>query len=71
MAEDEPLPDPDFRAVAGIVLTIPPDRPDVLLVELKTLQGPLRFAMTQGIALKVAECIEEKAKLLKPDRFAH
>jgi hypothetical protein len=71
MAEDEPLSDPDFRAVAGIVLTIPSDRPDVLLAELKTLQGPLRFAMTRGTALKVAELIEEKAKLLTPDRSAN
>ncbi len=67
MAEDEP----QFRAVAGIVLHIPPDRPDLLLVELKTLQGPLRFSMPKGIALKVAEHIEEKAKLLTADRSSN
>jgi hypothetical protein len=61
-------PDPDFRAVAGIRLTIPKVRPDLLLVELKTPQGPLRVVMNRNIALKVASVIEEKAKLLKPDR---
>jgi hypothetical protein len=71
MVGDEPSPDPDFRAVAGIRLTIPSDRPDLLLVELKTLQGPLRFAMPQSIALAVARQIEDKAKLLKPDRSAN
>jgi len=71
MVGDEPLPEPEFRAVAGIVLRIPADRPDLLLVELKTLQGPLRFSMTLGIALKVADLIDEKAKLLTPDRSAN
>jgi hypothetical protein len=42
-----------------------------MLVELKTLQGPLRFSMPQNIALQVAALIDEKAKLLKPDRSIH
>jgi hypothetical protein len=62
---------PDFRAVAGIVLRIPADRPDLLLVELKTIQGPLRFSMPKGIALKVAASIAEKAEILAPDRSAN
>ena len=63
--------DPTFRSVAGIQLQIAPDRPDLLLVELKTLQGPLRFAMPKSIALKVAAHIEENAMLLTPDRSAN
>jgi hypothetical protein len=59
---------PHFRAVAGIRLTIPKERPDLLLIELKTLQGPLRFAMNRNIALEVASLIAEKAKLLTQDR---
>jgi hypothetical protein len=66
MAEDASAHDDHFyRAVAGITLTIPPDRPDLLLVELKTVQGPLRFAMPQDIALQVAGAIGQKAKELK------
>ena len=61
-------PSPDFRVVAGIQLNIPTDRPDLLLVELKTLQGPLRFAMNQHIALRVAALIEQKASQLVQDR---
>ena len=63
--------EPQFRAVAGIVTRIPPDRPDLLLVELKTLQGPLRFSMPKSIALKVAQTIATSAEKVAPDRNAN
>lgn len=67
MAEDEP----QFRAVAGIVVRIASDRPDLMLVELKTIQGPLRFAMPKSIAVAVAKKISEIASELTPDRSAN
>lgn len=69
MTEEQPA-DPDFRAVAGLRIAIAPDRPDLLLVELKTLQGPLRFSMPKGVALRVAKSIAEEAEKLAPDRSA-
>ena len=41
-----------FHAVSGFRTSIPPDRPDLLLFELKTLDaGILRFSMTKESAL--------------------
>ena len=41
-----------FYAVSGFRTSIPPDRPDLLLFELKTLDaGILRFSMTKESAL--------------------
>jgi hypothetical protein len=57
--------EPDFRAVTGTAFRIPPDRPDILLLELRTAHGPFRFGMTQSLALKIAEDIRERAELLK------
>jgi hypothetical protein len=55
----------DFRTVTETAMRIPPDRPDILLLELMTPHGPFRFGMTQGLALKIAEDIRERAKFLK------
>jgi hypothetical protein len=63
--------EPDFRAVTGTAIRIPPDRPDILLLELKTPHGPFRFGMTQSLALKIAEDIRERAKLLRAVRSAN
>jgi hypothetical protein len=65
-----PQDEPDFRAVAGLKIAIPKERPDLLLVEIKTLQGPLRFSMPKGVALKVARSIAEEAEKLAADRSA-
>jgi hypothetical protein len=42
--------------------------PMTCLVELKTLQGPLRF---KSVALKLAAAIAEEAQKLAPDRSAN
>jgi hypothetical protein len=60
--------EPDFRAVTGNAIRIPPDRPDILLLELRTAHGPFRFGLTQSLALEIAEDIRERAKLLKTAR---
>jgi len=64
-------PKPEFPAVAGYVLGIPPDRPDLLLIQLKTLYGPVGFAMTKGAAKQLAAAIAEKAEELTTDRGAN
>ena len=67
MAEDELPPEPEWRGVSGLRIVIPASRPDVMLIEIKTLYGPVRLSMPRSIALKVAEAIAEEAKKLAPD----
>ena len=57
-----------YRTVSGIALRVLPDRPDVLMLEIKTLHGPFRFGMSQDMAVKVAGQINDHAKLLKAGR---
>jgi hypothetical protein len=72
MAEDEQSQDDStFRAVAGFVMGTAKDRPDLLLVEIKTLQGPMRLSLTKGVALKLAASIAQEGAKLAPDRSAH
>ena len=56
------------RDVIGISLRIPPDQPNILLLELLTPHGPFRFGLTQDLALGLAAAIAENAKLLKTDK---
>ena len=52
MANNEQNERHPFHAVSGFRTSIPPDRPDLLLFELKTLDaGILRFSMTKELAL--------------------
>jgi hypothetical protein len=60
-----------FRAVAGLRIAYPSDRPDLLLVELKTLYGPVRLSLTRGVAIRLAEEIAKAAEKLTPDRGAN
>jgi len=60
-----------YRTVSGIALRVLPDRPDVLMLEIKTQHGPFRFGMSQDMAVKVAGQIGDHAKLLKPRRQDH
>jgi hypothetical protein len=66
MAEELP-PEPEWRGVSGLRIIIPYGRPDVMLVEIKTLYGPIRLSMPRSIALKVAQSIGEEAEKLAPD----
>lgn len=63
--------EPQFRAVAGLRIAVPKDRPDLMLLEIKTLQGPVGLSMTKGMPLKFAKSIEEEAQKLAPDRSAN
>ena len=49
-------------------IVVPHGRPDVMLVEIKTLYGPVRLSMPRSIALKVGRSIAEEAEKLAPDR---
>ena len=60
-----------YRTVSGIALRILPDRPDFLMLEIRTQHGPFRFGMSQDMAVKVAGQIGDHAKLLKPRRQDH
>ena len=68
MGEEELPPEPEWRGVSGLRIVIPTARPDVMLVEIKTLYGPVRLSMPRSIALKVAESIAKEAEQLAPDR---
>jgi len=67
MAEELP-PEPEWRGVSGLRIVVPHGRPDVMLVEIKTLYGPVRLSMPRSIALKVGRSIAEEAEKLAPDR---
>ena len=52
MANDEQSEQPLFHAVSGFRASVPPDRPDLLLLELKTLDaGMVRLSMSKDSAL--------------------
>jgi hypothetical protein len=67
MANEKLPPEPEWRGVSGLRIVIPHGRPDVMLVEIKTLYGPVRLSMPQSIALTVGRSIVEEAEKLAPD----
>ena len=51
-----------FHAVSGFRMSVPPDRPDLLLVELKTIDaGIIRLSLTKESALMFGQEIEKAA----------
>jgi hypothetical protein len=67
MAQDELPPEPEWRGVSGLRIVIPHGRPDVMLIEIKTLYGPVRLSMLKSVALTVGRSITEQAEKLAPD----
>jgi hypothetical protein len=67
MAPDELPPEPEWRGVSGLRIVIPHGRPDVMLVEIKTLYGPVRLSMPKSVALTVGRSIADEAEKLAPD----
>ncbi|MGE5163646.1 MAG: hypothetical protein ACM3IH_06430 [Sphingobacteriales bacterium] len=63
MAEDEQRGQQHlFQAVSGFRLAIPPDRPDLLLFEFKTLDaGIIRLSMTKESAFLFGQEVEKAA----------
>jgi hypothetical protein len=57
-----------YFPLRGAKFAIPSDRPDLMLVELQTPQGLLRFSMSKETALGFARSIEDEAKKLSPPR---
>ncbi|MCG2630460.1 hypothetical protein L6654_27895 [Bradyrhizobium sp. WYCCWR 13023] len=60
---------PEWSGVSGLRIVIPHGRPDVMLVEFKTLSGAVRLSMPKSIALRVGQSIVEEAEKLAPDPF--
>lgn len=58
--------DMHFREVVGARIGIPPDRPDLLLIELRTPQGVQRFSMPKNVAVDVGDNITKAAQNLAP-----
>ncbi|MHC4051387.1 hypothetical protein [Bradyrhizobium sp. 25ACV] len=67
MTEKEPPL--EWHGVAGLRLIVPHGRPDVMLVEIKTISGPIRLSMPKSIALRVGRSILEEAEKLAPESF--
>ena len=67
MVQNELPPEPEWRGVSGLRIIIPHGRPDVMLVEIKTLYGPVRLSMPKSVALTVARSIANEAEKLGPD----
>jgi hypothetical protein len=67
MAQYELPPEPEWRGVSGLRIVIPHSRPDLMLVEIKTLYGPVRLSMPKCVALTVARSIAAEAEKLAPD----
>ena len=62
MANDEQNERHPFHTVSGFRTSVPPDRPDLLLFELKTPDaGILRFSMTKELALLFGQEVEKAA----------
>jgi hypothetical protein len=52
MVNDDQNEQHPFHAVAGFRMSVPPDRPDLLLLELKTIDaGIIRLSMTKESAV--------------------
>jgi hypothetical protein len=67
MANETLPPEPEWRGVSGLRIVIPHGRPDMMLVEIKTLYGPVRLSMPKSIALTVGRSIVEEAEKLAQD----
>jgi hypothetical protein len=59
-------PEPEWRGVSGLRIIIPHGRPDVMLVEVETLYGPVRLSMPKSVALVVGQSITAEAEKLAP-----
>ena len=55
-----------YYTLDGAKFAVPADRPDLMLVELLTAQGPLRFSMSKETALGFARSIADEAEKLAP-----
>jgi hypothetical protein len=66
MTDDKLPPEPEWRGVSGLRIIIPHGRPEVMLVEVETLYGPVRLSMPKSVALAVGQSITTEAEKLAP-----
>jgi hypothetical protein len=56
-----------YHAVTGLLVRIPPERNNVLLVDITTPDGTFRFVMPKSVALQVGAAIAGEAEKLAAD----
>ena len=62
MANDEQNEQHHFPAISGFRSSVPPDQPDLLLFELKSIDaGIIRFSMTREAALSFGDQVRKAA----------
>ena len=67
MTQDELPQSLNGAAYQAYRIVIPPKPTDVMLVEIKTLYGPVRLSMLKSVALTVGRSIADEAEKLAPD----
>jgi hypothetical protein len=63
----EEIDEAHFVGVAGFTTWLPNDRPDLLLLELRTIYGVTRFALTKQVATSIGRELVGAAQKLGPD----
>jgi hypothetical protein len=58
-------------AIAGYRFLNTPDRPDLKVLEIVTLDGEFPFVGTKGVLLRLAEDLKKMAETLTADRGAN
>jgi hypothetical protein len=68
MAVNEQSGQEFYHAVTGMLVRIPPERNDVLLVDITTPDGTFRFVMPKSVASQVGAAISGEAEKLAGDQ---
>jgi hypothetical protein len=68
MAENDQSGRDFYHAVTGLLVRIPPERTDALLVDITTPDGTFRFVMPKSVAQQVGAAIAGEAEKLAPDQ---
>jgi hypothetical protein len=68
MAGNEQPGEEFYHAVTGLLVRIPPERNNVLLVDITTPDGTFRFVMPKSVALQVGAAIAGEAEKLAADQ---
>jgi hypothetical protein len=68
MAENEQSGREFYHAVTGLLVRIPPEWNNALLVDITTPDGTFRFVMPKSVALQVGAAIAGEAEKLAADQ---
>jgi hypothetical protein len=67
MADNDHSGEDFYHAVTGLLVRIPPERNNVLLVDITTPDGTFRFVMPKSVASQVGGAIAGEAEKLAAD----